>query len=162
MTGFIYQINVKPETPNERGIPKLPVDVVEVTLRGLAGDYNRYRTEKKKGNLNKALMLLPLETVLTLNDESWPIQPGHLGENFTTQGIPYDAFAVGKRYALGSVVIEITEPCTPCSNLRVLPYIGGDRIKWFIQTLLGRRGWYAEVLTEGTVKIGDSIEEKVG
>ncbi len=157
--GTIFYINVKAETAGERGIPKTQVDSVYVSSNGLQGDFNRYRTEKKQGNPDTAVMLLPLETLIALHREGWPVNPGDLGENFTTQGILYDSFSPGKKYEIISsdMQIEITEPCTPCANL---PYVGEEKIKEFMKTLLGRRGWYAKVLHPGAVRRFDAIFEK--
>ncbi len=47
MNGIIYQINIKPQIPHERGMPKYPVDYCKITLQGLEGDFNKYRSEKK-------------------------------------------------------------------------------------------------------------------
>jgi len=43
----IFQINVKPKTLNEHGIPKTSVKSVYVSKSGLEGDYNNFRTLKK-------------------------------------------------------------------------------------------------------------------
>ncbi len=88
-------------------------------------------------------------------------EPGEIGENITTQGVPYDFFEIGGRYRVGDVEIEITEPCKPCSNLRLMPYVGDEKITEFMKTMLRRRGWYAKVITEGKVTQGDSIERLV-
>ncbi len=166
MKATIYQLNIKPETPGERGLPKKPVEAAYVIARGIVGDFNKYRHEEKHDNPNMALLLLPLETIQQLNTEGWPVQPGDLGENITTHGIPYNSFAPGKRYALGNAEIEIAEPCTPCRNLAVLSYVGKERCTEFMRTLLyqngernNRRGWYARVLKEGEIKKGETIEE---
>ncbi len=97
--------------------------------------------------------------IATLNAEGWSIQPGHIGKNLTTQGIPYDLFAVGKKYAIGEVLLQISKPCTPCRNLHILPYVGEQKVPAFIKTLVNRRGWYARVLREGHIKKGDHISE---
>lgn len=165
--GRIYQINFKPKIAGERGIPKIAIDSAYITLEGVDGDYNRYRQEKKNGNPDWALLLLPLETIRELNAEGWPVRPGHLGENITTAGIPYNVFDTGKRYKIGAAEIQIAEPCTPCSNLAVLGYVGESRLKAFMQALYfesngrktNRRGWYARVLKEGAVRKGDTVEE---
>ena len=160
MHGTVYQLNVKPQTLGEPGLPKQPVESAEVTLRGIVGDYNGYRTVKKKGNPNHAVMPIPLETLGELGVEGWPVEPGHLGENITTLGVPYNFFEMSEQYTIGvsGTRIEITEPCTPCTKLGVLPYVG-DKVNDFIKTLVGRRGWYAKVIREGRITQGDSIDQ---
>lgn len=162
MKGQIFQINVKPETPGQRGLPKLPVESARITRRGIEGDFNRYRYEEKHADPDMALLLMPLETIQRLEEEGWPIRPGDLGENITTTGIPYDSFAPGKKYRLGeSVETQISEPCNPCNNLYLLPYVGTENGPRFLRTMLGRRGWYARVLREGHIRKADPIEELV-
>ena len=124
MSGKIYQINVKPKTAGQRGLPKRPVESAMVTYNGIDGDFNRWRHEKKQDDSELALLIMSLEKIRELNKEGWPIQPGDIGENITTIGIPYEDFAPGKRYKLGEAEIEICEKCDPCTNLYLLPYIG--------------------------------------
>jgi MOSC domain-containing protein YiiM len=153
----VRSLQTKPLVPGERGIPKLAVAEIFVTTDGVGGDYNRYRSEKKNGDPDHAVLLMPYEMLQTLNAEGWPVAPGDLGENLTTEGIDYAAMQPGTRVALGEVVLEITEACVPCSNLQVLPYIGRERVKEFIQTLMGRRGWYAKVIAGGTIRAEQTI-----
>jgi MOSC domain-containing protein YiiM len=111
-------------------------------------------------------MLLPLETIQRLNEEGWPVKPGDMGENITTEGIPYDDFAIGERYKVGEIIIQIAEPCTACRYLEDLPYVTEARGIEFITSLtrekngvfMNRRGWYAAVISEGMMAQGDTIE----
>jgi MOSC domain-containing protein YiiM len=157
--GMVHQINVKPRTIGEHGLPKRPVESVLVTKAGLAGDYNLYRQEELEGDPDSAVLLMPLETILQLNAEGWPVKVGDLGENFTTTGMPYGSFSPGKAFRLGGAVVEVSRACNPCKNLYLLPYIGASKGPSFIKVMLGRRGWYARVRKEGKVRRGDTIEE---
>lgn len=91
--GNVFQINVKPETVGQRGLPKYPTQRALVTRSGLDGDFNRWRHEEAHDDLAMAILLIPLETIEELQGEGWPIKPGDIGENFTTEGIPYSSFA---------------------------------------------------------------------
>jgi MOSC domain-containing protein YiiM len=159
MHGIIWQLNTKSNYPGEHGLPKYSTHAIDVTVQGAAGDCSRYRAEKKNNDPNQALLLMPLEMLLQLNTEGWPVKPGDIGENITTKGIPYDSFAPGRKYRAGTVELEISKPCTPCTTLYALPYVGKDKGPEFLRTLVNRRGWYARVLKEGTIKNGDTIEE---
>jgi MOSC domain-containing protein YiiM len=150
-------VNLKPEVHGERGLPKTPVDRALVRRTGLVGDFNKYRHEEAHDDPAMAVLLMPIETIQELNKEGWPIKPGDIGENFTTLGISYDSFAPGKRFKIGKVVVTITKPCEPCSNLYLLPYVGKD--KDVVKAMSRRRGWYAIVEQEGEVAQGDAIEE---
>lgn len=159
MGGIIYQINLKPDTPGERGLPKLPVQSARVTFQGLEGDFNRYRHEKKRDNPDRAVLLHSLEFINYLAQGRFHLQPGHLGENITTKDIWYFSMLPGSIYRIGEAMIQITEACRPCTNLKFLPYVGDQRLSEFMRLLDRRRGWYAKVLQEGMVRKGDSIEE---
>ncbi len=156
--GVVHQIHRKPETRGERGLPKAPVPEVQVTPQGVEGDFNRYRHEERADDPDMAVLLLPLETIEQLGHEGWPVRPGDLGENITTEGLEYGAFAPGRRFRIGQTVVEVSKACDPCDNLYELPYVGRGRGPEFLKTTLGRRGWYARVLTSGLVRTGDSIE----
>ena len=147
----LLQINVKPNTTNERGIPKTAVINAILSKSGLEGDYNNYRTIKKSRNPDMAVLLYPIETIKELNKEGWPIKPGDLGENFTITGIPHSYFLPNQQYQIGESLIEISFECDPCQNLSVLSYVGKTKINEFIKTLMHRRGWYARVLKEGLI-----------
>lgn len=156
--GQVYRIHRKPQTPGQRGLPKVSVEEVAVTTAGLDGDYNVYRHDEKADDPGMAVLVVPLETLHELNREGWPVRPGDLGENVTSVGLAYDAFAPGRRFRVGGVVLEVTKPCTPCDNLYGLPYIGPSRGPEFLKVMLDRRGWYAKVVEEGRVRRGDPIE----
>lgn len=155
--GRVLHINRKPESPDEHGLPKVSVPEARVTRRGVEGDFNRWRHEVKHDDPFMALLIEPQETLDQLNREGWPVRAGDLGENFTTQGIAYDAFTPGRRFRIGEVLVEISKACTPCDNLFLLPYVGAVRGPEFLRTMVDRRGWYARVLEEGRVRTGDRI-----
>ena len=158
MSSSILQINKKPKIKKEVGLPKVAVDKAKVTLSGIVGDFNRFRSTKKKNDPEMGLMLLTSDIIHELNSEGWPIPPGDLGENITLTDMDYRSLAPRHKYEVGSIQIEISFICDPCSNLQVLPYVGKKKIKDFIKTLLGRRGWYAKVLKAGTIHKGDIIK----
>lgn len=154
----VHAINIKLYSPGQRGIPKKSVGWARVTEAGVTGDFNRYRQEAKSGTLDRAVLLLPYETIQDLNAEGWPVKPGDLGENITTIHKPYGSFACGQAYRIGTdAVVRVTEPCHPCNNLKFLDYIGDDRVDEFVRTLVGRRGWYASVISDGIVKRDDPL-----
>ncbi len=156
----LLQINVKPNTANEHGIPKTSVTSAVLSKSGLEGDYNNYRTIKKSRNPDMAVLLYPIETIKELNKEGWPIKPGDLGENFTLTGIPHSHFSPNQQYQIGESLIEISFECDPCQNLSVLSYVGKTKINEFIKTIMHRRGWYARVLKEGLI-VQDCIVKQI-
>ena len=157
MKPSVLQINKKSKTKTEVGLPKVPIDKADVTLMGIDGDFNRFRSTKKNNNPKMALMVLTTDIIKELNTEGWPIKPGDLGENLTLTDIDYRSLAPKQKYAIGSTQIEISFICDPCSNLTVLPYVGEVKINDFIKTLLKRRGWYAKVIKTGRIHKGDIV-----
>ena len=158
VTGRVFELHRKAEVAGEHGLPKPSVAEAFVSRAGLVGDFNRFRHEEKKDDPAMAVLLVPRETLAQLSREGWPVRPGDLGENLTTEGIAYDAFAPGRRFRAGDVLLEVSKACTPCDNLFLLPYVGPARGAEFLKVMLDRRGWYARVLREGRVRAGDSIE----
>lgn len=161
--GFVYQISVKPDTPGECGLPKKEVPSARVTVQGVEGDANHYRFKKINQAVvaDRAVLLIPSEILDDLNAEGdWGLKPGDLGENITTKGIPYNAFAPGKHLRIGAELeIRIHSEATPCGNLRQISKKISGNYQDFKKTLEGRRGWYARVVTEGTINKHESIEE---
>lgn len=156
MSASVIQISVKPDTPGEVGLPKMPVNQVWVKKEGLEGDYNRARM--KKGNdPDKAVMIISTDILDQLNQEGWPVKPGDVGENLTITNIDYKKIAAGQKYLIGEAEIEISFICEPCTNLYKLPYIGTQRGPEFMATIMNRRGWYARVLKEGHISVGNSF-----
>lgn len=136
----VYQVNIKSRTPAQRGLPKSPVTSALIRKDGLEGDYNRYRSERLNDDPDQAVLLYPVEMIKRLNEEGWPVAPGGLGENITTEGLADVAFTPGSVYQAGKAIVEVTKPCDPCRNLSVLPYVGNERKKEFIRALINRRG----------------------
>jgi MOSC domain-containing protein YiiM len=156
--GRVRSLHRKPETGSEHGLPKPATGDVLILRGGIDGDFNRYRHEEQHDEPNQAVLLMPVETIRDLNAEGWPVREGDLGENITTEGIPYDQFHPGDRFRTGGAVLQISKPCTPCTNLHLLPYVGDAKGPVFLKTMLDRRGWYASVTEEGRVQTGDGIE----
>ena len=159
MDPILFQINQKPKSKGKPGLPKTPTDVAIVTDNGLEGDFNNFRNTKKDNDPNMALMILSYDIIKNLNIEGWPVKPGDLGENLTFSNIAYSKFLPSQQYKIGEIEIEISFICDPCSTLKHLPYIGNRKIKDFIKTLVGRRGWYAKVLKPGKIKKGDLLKK---
>lgn len=143
----ICQINI-----SERGgMPKKPVERASVSFSGVKGDYNEYRMTQLKGDLDSAVLILPLNTIMAYQEDGYDVYPGAMGENFTVNGIDYESIKLGQKYRVGKeVIIEITRPCNPCHKLLVY---GQD----FVKKTEGKRGYYAKVLAEGTVNKMDDF-----
>ncbi len=81
---------------------------------------------------------------------------GMFGENFTTEGLDESSVYIGDQFRIGSAVIEVTQPRTPCYKLG-LRFGRPDMPKRF--HVSGRCGFYLAVLREGEVGAGDMWEQ---
>ena len=91
-------------------------------------------------------MLLDLETL-----EEFGIEPGRARENITTRGIALAKLSLGQRLRVGEVLLQVTQPCTPCDQM--------DEIRQGLQEALrGRRGLLCRVIEPGHIRRGDRIE----
>ena len=88
---------------------------------------------------------------------------GQFGENFTTSSLLEDQVCVGDAFQIGEAVIQVTQPRVPCYKLANKMGIAGFE-KTFLKS--NRCGFYARVLEEGSVGVGDVItlqaEDPVG
>jgi MOSC domain-containing protein YiiM len=83
------------------------------------------------------------------------LPPGMFGENLTLSGVTTADVAIGDRLTNGRTVLEVTSPRTPCATFAA--HMREPRIvKWFAQSL--RTGFYTRVITEGTVKAGETLD----
>ncbi|MEV7962001.1 MOSC domain-containing protein [Oerskovia paurometabola] len=85
----------------------------------------------------------------------YEVTPGLFGENFRTRGVAASGALIGERWQVGSAVLEVTQPRTPCSTFA--RRLGEERwVKRF--TDANRTGAYLRVVTPGEVRAGDAVE----
>ena len=70
---------------SDGGVPKLPVEVLEITTNGCIGDSQN--DLKHHGGVEKAVCIFQQEIIEKLNHEGHPISAGSTGENVLIQGI---------------------------------------------------------------------------
>ena len=149
-SGRIAQISVSPG-----GVPKRAVEAAEVTASGVAGDAQR--DLRYHGGPERAICLFALETIRALQAEGHPIEPGHIGENLTLEGIDWTAVTPGVRLLLGEdVLLEVTRYTSPCANIRA-SFKGGDYARVSQTRHPGASRVYARVVRTGTVRHGDPV-----
>lgn len=157
MLGKILQVNISPG-----GIPKRPVREAKLTRLGAEGDVCAHPAIH--GGPRKAVLLVCQEAIDELRALGFPVFPGALGENLTTQGIDRRMMRPGQRYQAGDAIIEITRPREPCNTLDV--YGAGIQKAIFDEQVKagdpsspkwGLAGFYASVVREGLVRPGSPI-----
>lgn len=82
------------------------------------------------------------------------ISNGRFGENLTTQGIDVSGAVIGERWNIGSAVLEVAQPRTPCRVFAGF-WDRPNLIKEF--TDARRPGAYLRITQEGQVRPGDEI-----
>jgi MOSC domain-containing protein YiiM len=135
------------------GIFKRPVEEAWIGELGLAGDAVLDR--KHHGGPDQAVYLyLGRDYDWWSAELSEPLVPGTFGENLTVGGLDGDTLAVGDRFAIGEVVLEVTSHRTPCTTLAARL---GSRA-WIRRFHLARRpGAYLRVLAAGAVRPGMAV-----
>lgn len=137
------------------GIYKTPVaGPVIVRMLNLDGDEQADLTVH--GGVHKAVYLYPAE-----HYEAWraeldrDLDYGHFGENLTVTGLLEEQVHIGDQLAIGSVLLEVTQPRVPCFKLGIK--MNDQRfLRRFLES--GRSGFYCRVLREGSVEAGQNVE----
>ena len=121
---------------------------------GLEGD----RYASKLGTFYKPepdyeLTLIESEAVEALRrDYEVAMAPGDARRNIVTRGVPLNHL-VGRDFNIGHVKIRGIRLCEPCDHLQRVT--GASLIKG----LLHRGGLRAQILSKGTIRVGDVVSE---
>jgi MOSC domain-containing protein YiiM len=151
MRGRVVSVNVSPG-----GLPKLPVGSAWVGTIGLDGDGHESPTH---GGERAAVCLYAVEAIARVAADGHEAFPGAYGENLTLEGIDWGGLAAGDRLSIGEdgLELELTQNAAPCAK----------QARWFIDGAIERISvkhypddarWYALVLAEGRVEVGDAVE----
>jgi len=79
---------------------------------------------------------------------------GAFGENFTLQGLTEEQVCIGDTFAVGTAIVQVTQPRQPCINL-ARKWDSTEMPARMIEA--GHSGWYLRVLTPGEVGAGDTL-----
>jgi MOSC domain-containing protein YiiM len=113
-----------------------------VAGQGLESDRHFRAKGAKPG---QALTLVEAEHV-----EAAGLAPGETRRQVTTRGVRLDDL-VGKRFRVGEVECYGVELCEPCKHLQSMTRPG------IIKELTHRAGINADILTDGTIAVGDAV-----
>ncbi len=117
-------------------------EVRAVAGQGLEGDRHFHPEGAPSG---QALTLVEAEQV-----EGVGLAPGETRRQVTVRGVDLDGL-VGKRFRVGEVECLGVELCEPCDHLEELTRPG------IIKELVHRAGINADILTSGTIRLGDEV-----
>jgi MOSC domain-containing protein len=115
-----------------------------VAGKGLEGDRYFFPDGAEPG---RALTLVEEESV-----EGVGLEPGATRRQVTTRGVRLNDL-IGKRFRVGEVECYGVELCEPCSHLEQMTRPG------IVKELVHRAGINADILTDGTISVGDEIAD---
>jgi MOSC domain-containing protein YiiM len=145
----------------DAGAPMIARDDVRVVPgRGLEGDryaagIGHFSAVPAEGG-GREVTLIAAEALAHLRDVAGlRLDPGETRRNLTTDGVDLDAL-VGRRFAIGEVELAGVRPCPPCGHLDA---VTGRSLRHALQGIGGLR---ANVVTAGTLRVGDRVVVDVG
>jgi MOSC domain-containing protein YiiM len=160
-TGELVSVNVgRPElrAAGQRlvrtAIFKAPVTGrVRIAGESVAGDGQADR--RYHGGPDKAVYAYACEDIRWWQSElGRPLGPAAFGENLTLRGVDVTGALIGERWGIGSTVLEVSQPRTPCYKLGVRH---GDPglVRRFARAT--RPGAYLRIVQPGEVGAGDAV-----
>lgn len=148
--GTLVSIHITPQAAAAlKAVPEARV----VPGKGIEGD--RYFAgsgtwSNHPGN-GREVTLIEAEAIAAIASESGiNLAPGASRRNLVTRGVPLNHL-VGREFRVGEVRLKGMRLCEPCEHLEGLTQKG---VK---SALLHRAGLRAEAISEGTLRIGDTI-----
>ncbi len=106
------------------------------------------------GFAHRQVSLLAEESIAKITAKGLDIGPGDFAENLTTRGIDLVNLPLGTRLQAGpETILRVTQIGKECHDRCAIYYQAGDCV-------MPREGIFAEVLREGNVRAGDSLEIK--
>ncbi len=129
-------------------------EVRAVPGRGLEGDRygSRAGTYSHKPGPDRDVTLIEIEAIEALTrDNGVELDPGDSRRNIVTRGVPLNHL-VNREFRVGEITLRGLRLCDPCSHLERLTQRG------VLRGLVHRGGLRAQILTEGTIRVGDPVQ----
>jgi MOSC domain-containing protein YiiM len=153
-TGTVEKLALPKGTADSAIVKRPHRGPVTTVSFGLEGD--EQADQVAHGGPDQALYAYALE------DYAWwevelerTLSPGTFGENLTTFGFDPNEALVGERWAVGSALLEVSQPRLPCFKLAARLELSS-----FVRTFAEHRrpGSYLRIVDHGSVATGDAIE----
>jgi len=130
----------------KRGIPKTPVDEVEVIKDcGIKSDAHCKKSSKRQ------VSLLSTVSIQKINDKGLNVKYGDFAENITVRDIPLYEIPVGTKIRFeNGVIMDVTQIGKECHDRCKIYEITGDCV-------MPREGIFAKVLKGGSIRVGEEI-----
>ena len=127
----------------KKGVRKHEVPYIDVKCRhGIVGDAHG-------GNWHRQVSMLSAEKIEAFRKKIW-VDYGAFGENLVIEGFDFRNLPVTSRFAIGDVVLEMTQIGKECHNDCVIKQKTGECI-------MPREGVFARVLKGGEIHVGDEV-----
>lgn len=128
---------------------------VFINEQGLSND--EQADDKNHGGADKALLVLPSSAYQRF-DIAQPY--GFLGENITLDGADETTICLGDRLQIGTLLLEVSQPRSPCWKLdqlvgEIMDIPQGAFLKCYSES--GHVGFYCRVLAVGHAKKGQEV-----
>ena len=137
-------------------IEKAPIDQVKVAVLGCVGDE---QAERFHGGLERAVLQFDCDHYAQLSHlfpKSAPLfNNGGYGENLVVAGMNEHNICIGDKVAVGSVILQVTQPRQPCFKLN--HRFKEPTIARYSQHN-SKTGWFYRVLQEGEITRNDEIQ----
>ncbi len=128
----------------KKGVQKQPVE--QTVLRpnhGIEGDAHA-------GPWHRQVSLLSYEKVLEFQAQGAKVGHGSFGENLVVSGIDFKSLPLGTLFQTGTIQMRLTQIGKEChSHCAIYQQMG--------RCIMPQEGVFAEVLTGGTIRPGDSL-----
>jgi len=152
-SGSVVSIHIAPA----RGAPTTPVDEARaVPAMGLQGDrhFGRSSNDPDSPRPDREITLIEIETIEALErDYGVHLSPGDARRNIVTRGVALNHL-VGREFTVGGVTLRGIRLCEPCAHLAGLTH---EKV---LPGLVHRGGLRAQILTEGIIRTGNTIQAR--
>ena len=142
MTGKIISVNIsKDKGEKKHNIQKCML----IKDKGLKDDAHA-------GFMHRQVSLLAQESINKIKNMGIDVVPGDFAENLTTEGIELPTLPIGSKLLVGDgIILRVTQIGKECHARCAIFQQVGDCV-------MPREGIFTEVLTEGEIKVGDTIK----
>ncbi len=149
--GTVISINIAPKA---EGAMQSVNEVRAVPGRGLEGDRYFFRQGTYyKPQPDRELTLIEAEAIEVLRSEfQVEYDLGASRRNLVTRGVPLNHL-VGKEFWIGEVKVRGLKLCEPCAHLQRLSH------PKVLPGLVHRGGLRAQILSEGLIRVGETVRE---
>lgn len=103
------------------------------------------------GKWHRQVSLLSAEKIQEFRDKGVQVEYGAFGENLVVEGCDLRSLPVGTHFAIGEVLLEMTQIGKECHDHCAIYNVTGDCI-------MPREGVFAKVLHGGKVREGDTLD----